>query len=120
MGVVYHAHYLVWCDIGRTEYIRRLGISYAEIETAGLLLAVADVGVRYGAPARYDDLISVETRLTEVRSRSLRFDYVICRETEPRERLATAFVRLVPMNRDGVPRRLPADLLNMFRDALSS
>lgn len=120
MGVVYHAHYLVWCDMGRTELIRSLGLSYADIEKGGLFLAVAEASVRYGASARYDDLIAVTTTLTEVRSRSLRFDYLIERDGELPRRLATATVRLVPMNRDGALRRLPDALLRIFRDGLAA
>ncbi|HUP88737.1 MAG TPA: thioesterase family protein, partial [Longimicrobiales bacterium] len=63
MGVVYHTHYLVWCEIGRTDYIRQFGVTYAELEEQGILLAVADAQIRYIASARYDDLINVETWL---------------------------------------------------------
>jgi acyl-CoA thioester hydrolase len=118
MGFVYHAHYLVWCDIGRTEFIRRLGTSYAEIERAGLLLAVAEASVRYAASARYDDLVAIETRLARIRSREIRFDYIIDRANEPRDRLATALVRLIPLARDGTLKRFPDHLLRMFRDVL--
>ena len=55
MGVVYHARYLVWLDIARTEHLRLSGMSYRELEAAGLRLAVSEVAVRYRQPARYDD-----------------------------------------------------------------
>jgi hypothetical protein len=58
MGVVYHAQYLVWCEIGRTELMRSLGVSYAELEHDGTMLAVSDASVRYHAAARYDDLVT--------------------------------------------------------------
>ena len=74
MGVVYHANYLVWCEVGRTDYIRAAGMSYREMEDAGVGLAVSDATIRFHGPARYDDLIVVETRLTEVRSRPVTFD----------------------------------------------
>ena len=66
MGVVYHAEYLVWCEIGRTEYIRAAGLAYAEMERRGTTLAVADASLRYHAPARYDDRVRVETSLRSV------------------------------------------------------
>ena len=77
MGVVYHAEYLVWCEMGRTEYIRSLGMSYAEMERRGVPLAVAEATIRYHAPARYDDRIRVSTTLARLGSRGLTFDYVI-------------------------------------------
>jgi acyl-CoA thioester hydrolase len=59
MGVVYHARYLVWLDIARTEHLRRSGMSYRELEEAGLRLAVGEVAIRYRRPARYDDEVRV-------------------------------------------------------------
>ena len=77
MGVVYHANYLVWCEIGRTDFIRALGTSYAQLERDGVMLAVSDVTMRFHAGARYDDAIRVHTRLSDVRSRSITFSYSI-------------------------------------------
>jgi len=71
MGVVYHANYLVWCEIGRTDFIRRIGRSYAELENEGVLLAVSDAALRFHASARYDDPIRVRTTLSNIRSRSM-------------------------------------------------
>src|ERR687883_1547438 len=77
MGVVYHANYLVWCEMGRTDFIRTLGLSYAEMERQGVSLAVSELSARFHAAARYDDLIRVRTLLTDVRSRMIAFDYVV-------------------------------------------
>src|SRR3954453_13166781 len=77
MGVVYYANYLVWCEVGRVEFLRSHGRSYAALEAEGTGLAVAEATVRYLAPARFDDLVRVETILTGVRSRAVIFDYVI-------------------------------------------
>ena len=79
MGVVYHANYFVWCEMARTELIRHRGPSYAQLETAGVYLAVADASMRYHAPARYDDMIRAESWITEVRSRTVSFGYRILR-----------------------------------------
>ena len=62
MGVVYHANYLAWCEVGRTEYIREAGMSYRSMEERGIGLAVSDVQMRFHAPATYDDVVRVETR----------------------------------------------------------
>src|SRR3954453_1131051 len=77
MGVVYYANYLVWCEVGRVEYMRALGRSYATLEHEGTGLAVAEAKVRYLSPARFDDLVRVETTLVGVRSRAVTFDYLI-------------------------------------------
>src|SRR3954470_16032829 len=77
MGIVYYANYLVWCEVGRVEFMRALGRDYASLEREGFGLAVAEATVRYLAPARFDDLVRVQTTLTTVRSRAVTFDYVI-------------------------------------------
>jgi acyl-CoA thioester hydrolase len=109
MGVVYHAEYLVWCEVGRTDFIRNLGLPYSELERSGTALAVAEATIRYHAPARYDDLIRVETRLVEVRSRAITFDYLI-RNGASGVRLATARTLLVSLDHTGKPTPLPADV----------
>jgi acyl-CoA thioester hydrolase len=108
MGVVYHAEYLVWCEVGRTDYIRSLGLPYAELERRGTILAVAEATIRYHTPARYDDLIRVETRLVDVRSRAISFEYLIRNVTG--DRLATARTLLVSLDRDGRPSSIPVDV----------
>ena len=107
MGVVHHRNYLVWCELGRTEHFRRLGANYAELERSGVVLAVAEANVRYAAPARYDDLIRVETRVADVGSRGVTFEYAIHR-AEDGERLATARTTLVALDKTGRVVTLPA------------
>jgi acyl-CoA thioester hydrolase len=115
MGVVYHAQYLVWCDIGRTEYIRRLGVSYAELERGGLRLAVAEAMLRFHAPARYDDIIHIDTRVERVQSRTLTFHYEILRAGPEPERLVTASTRMIALDAHGRTRTLPPELIQLFR-----
>lgn len=112
MGVVYHANYLVWCEIGRTELIRRRGSSYAELERDGVLLAVSEANLRYHASARYDDLVRVETWVEEVRSRAVTFGYLISRvDGDSTARLVSATTALVALDAEARPRKLPADLI---------
>lgn len=113
MGVVYHANYLVWCEMGRTEYIRTLGVSYAEMERAGIALAVAEAHVRFHASARYDNLIRVTTTISAARSRAVAFDYVVS-NAETDERLATAQTTLVSIDGAGRPTSLPAEFRKLF------
>ena len=113
MGVVYHTNYLIWCEVGRTEFIRALGMSYADMERAGVGLAVSDLSVRYHAPARYDDIVRVTTTLTSVRSRAIVFDYLIT-SSRSGERLASATTTLIALDRNGRPVSLPAEVRRLF------
>jgi acyl-CoA thioester hydrolase len=115
MGVVYYANYLVWCEVGRVEFLRSIGRSYAALEAEGIGLAVSEANVRYLAPARFDDLIRIETTLAGVRSRALTFDYLIT-HAESGARLATAFTSLVSIDGGGRLTAIPSDL----RDALAA
>lgn len=109
MGVVYHAEYLVWCEMGRTEYIRSRGLSYADMERSGVPLAVAEASIRYHAPARYDDMIRVSTVLARIGSRGLTFDYLIT-QAESGQRLASASTTLVALDAAGHATTIPADI----------
>lgn len=116
MGVVYHTHYLVWCEIARTDFIRHFGVSYADLERDGLLLAVAEAQVRYLASARYDDVVSVDAWIERAQSRLVTFGYEIFRtEPGPRQLLATAVTKLIALDRSATPRLLPSDLLGKFK-----
>jgi acyl-CoA thioester hydrolase len=109
MGVVYHAEYLVWCEVGRTDLIRALGLPYADLERRGTALAVAEASIRYHAAAHYDDIIRVETRLVDVRSRAITFEYVI-RNASTGDRLASARTMLVSIDPTGRPVPMPVDV----------
>lgn len=82
MGVVYHANYLTWFEIGRTELIRGLGYPYRRIEDMGLLLPVVEAEVKFKKPARYDDLVIIHTRVIEMSSVRLHFAYEIRKISE--------------------------------------
>lgn len=119
MGVAYHAHYLVWCEIGRTDLIRTLGPSYAEIEEQGVRLAVAEATLRYVAPARYDDELRIETRLERAQSRLVTFSYRIVLERpavtgEPGALVATATTVLVSIDQAGRTRSMPPEVRAAF------
>jgi acyl-CoA thioester hydrolase len=118
MGVVYHANYLIWCEIGRTDLMRQLGTSYAELERDGVALAVIDASVRYHFAARYDDLIRVRTKLTDVRSRSVKFNYTIENATTG-ARLASASTTLASINKEGKLVILPGEVREALENARS-
>ncbi len=122
MGVAYHAEYLVWCEVGRTDFIRALGVTYAEMERQGVRLAVADAQLRYHASARYDDIVRVETRLTALQSRSVTFAYDLRRVAEPGAtegvRLASASTMLISIAADGRPVAMPAHFRELMARGL--
>jgi len=117
MGVVYHAHYLVYFDVGRTEWMRAAGIPYAGLEARGFRLVVVDVGLRYLRPARYDEELSLATRVTEVGGASVLFAYEL---RGPAGLLATGHTRLGCLDRDNRPVRLPSDALALLRAGISA
>jgi acyl-CoA thioester hydrolase len=117
MGIVHHSNYLIWCEVGRTDYLRSIGTSYAELEKAGVVLAVAEVELRYHASARYDDRIVVTTTLCEVRSRTVTFDYLITLAASA-VRLATARTVLVSLDGAGQVTALPSLLRRQLVEAM--
>ena len=83
MGIVYYANYLVWFEIGRTDYCRARGFSYRDMEeNDDAFLVVAESYCRYKAPAYYDDELIVLTHINELRKRTLRFGYEILRAAD--------------------------------------
>jgi acyl-CoA thioester hydrolase len=83
MGIVYYANYFIWFEIGRVEFLRQLGFDYRKIEQEdGRFIAVADARCRYKAPARFDDLITIRTRLKGVRGPVIHFAYEILRQAD--------------------------------------
>jgi acyl-CoA thioester hydrolase len=118
MGVVYHANYLIWCEVGRTDFIRARGMSYADIERSGVGLAVSDLSARFHAAARYDDMVRVRTTLADVRSRSITFDYLIT-NAETLERLVSARTTLVSIDTGGKLVAIPAVVRALFHPSTS-
>jgi len=113
MGVVYHTNYLIWCEVGRTDFIRARGMSYADMERAGIGLAVSELSARFHAAARYDDMIRVRTTLTEARSRGVVFDYLITR-ADTGDRLVTARTALIAIDSAGRPTAFPPGVRALF------
>jgi acyl-CoA thioester hydrolase len=106
MGFVYHANYLVWMDMARTEHLRAAGMSYRDLEATGVFLAVTDVRIRYRRPARYDDLVRVRCWIRDLASRRVTFGYAIERAATD-ELLATAETALIALDRERALTRIP-------------
>jgi acyl-CoA thioester hydrolase len=109
MGIVYHAHYLVWFEIGRTEWCRAAGIPYAEMERAGLFIPVTRVDATFRRRSSYDDPIRIEARMAELSGRGCAFAYAVRGEAD--ELLADGSTRHIFTDPTGRPRRAPAEIL---------
>jgi acyl-CoA thioester hydrolase len=114
MGVVYHANYLVWFEVGRVEFIRQIGLDYASMERQGALIAVVEARARYKAPARYDEEILVRTTLAGFRGSIVRFRYAIVRASDE-TLLCEGETTHIVVGRDMKKRDLPEDVAERFR-----
>jgi acyl-CoA thioester hydrolase len=113
MGVVYYANYLVWFEVGRTEWLRDTGWTYREMERDGISLPVIEVHCEYRQPARYDDDLEIMTRANLVTPVRVRFDYEVVRPAD--ETIAAAgYTVHAALDMAGKPCRLPARILELF------
>ena len=110
MGVAHHSHYFVWFELGRTELMRRAGCAYGALEDVdGVFFPVIEAQATFAAPARYDEEVEIETRLTEAGGVRVRFDYVLRSALDARV-LCRGFTVHASCGRDGRPARLPDGL----------
>lgn len=114
MGRAHHAAFVGWFELGRTEMMRRSGLSYARMEKAGIFLPVVRLEVDYLAAAEYEELVRIHSRVGEIRSRRVRFDYTVTGEDD--RTLAEAVTTLVCIGGDGRPRRLPDEIRRRLAD----
>lgn len=107
MGVVYHSNYLIWFEVGRVELMRSLGFDYKRMELDDdTYIVVADVHCRYHHPARYDEVLTLRTRILEAKTRTLKFGYELFREAD-RKLLATGHTIHVACGRAGQVKQFP-------------
>jgi len=108
MGVAYYANYLVWFEVGRSEFCRERGFCYADLEASGYRLVVTDVNCRYRNAVRYDEAITVRTWLKEMNRRMITFGYRILRK-EKEELIAEGETRHLCLDSSGKPKSLPPE-----------
>lgn len=114
MKVAYYSQYLIWFECGRTELLRQIGYPYSHLEAQGVSLPVVEAWCRYHKPARYDELLSVRTTLTDLPKVRLRLDYEISR-CEPHEILAEGYTIHAFLNSEGHPTRAPKVFLEILK-----
>jgi acyl-CoA thioester hydrolase len=117
MGVVYHSNYIVWFEVGRVEMLRQLGFTYRDMESHdNIHIAVVDVHCRFKSPARYDDLLTVRTRLLNARESLLHFAYEIVRAADGKALAEGESIHIV-VNADFKRIHLPEKYLAPFLKA---
>ena len=112
MGVVYYSNYLVWFEVARTEFFRAMGVGYREMETRDkVYVPVVEAYCRYRSPLRYDDLVTVEAKLTDINATRLTFEY----EVRSAGRLAaTGNTKHAFINDKGKPIPIPPSVTKAF------
>jgi len=114
MGVVYHANYLVWFEVGRVELMRALGVEYKRMEIDDdCQIVVADAHCRYHHPARYDEVLRVRTRIAESKNRVIRFAYELFRDADG-QLLASGETTHIICGKNGKPKLLPQKYRKTF------
>jgi len=113
MGVVYHANYFVWFEVGRTDLLRNNGWTYRDMESEGFSLPVIEAHADYKQPARYDDELEVRVQGELASPARVRFSYEIVRAADG-TRLVTGHTVHATIDRDGRPCRLPERVRSLF------
>ena len=115
MGIVHHAVYPVWMELGRSDFLRQAGMPYPEWEAQGIMMAVSQLQLTYRAPARYDELVTVRAWLKSGGRRKVVFGYEISRDGV---RLVEAESVHLVVGPDGRSRTLPDAMLALVASAL--
>lgn len=115
MGFAYYGNYAQYFEMGRTEWMRKLGITYKKMEENGIMLPVMSLNINYLKPAKYDDLLTLITTLIKIPSVKIEFSYEIY--NEEKELLTTGKTTLVFVNmKTNKPTRAPEYILKKLRD----
>ena len=112
MGYCYYANYLTWFEVGRSALMREAGRSYRQVEADGFILPVIEAHCNYKKPARFDDLLVVETWISLLKTRKIRFDYRVVRDGEL---LVEGYTVHIPINPEGKPVALSRELIELLK-----
>ncbi|RCW90910.1 acyl-CoA thioesterase [Winogradskyella arenosi] len=115
MGVVYHANYAAYFEVGRTEWLREFGLSYKGMEDDGIMLPVVSLSINYKNSARYDDVLTVKTMLKKMPTASIEFFYEIYNESDVLLVTGNTVLAFVDMERNR-PTRCPKYLLEKLEN----
>lgn len=109
MGVAHHSNYAVWLELARVEFMRELNMDYRQVEAEGIYLMLTRLDVRYRKAAKFDDLITIQVKVAEVKSRTMAFEYLLTSETG--ETIATGITEHVATDKSYRLVRIPEALL---------
>lgn len=113
MGLVYHTNYIKWFEVGRNELMRQLGIAYSEIELLGFNLPLTKVSCHYFLPARYDHVLTIETKIEYIKRVSMKFNSYIWDE-ERKNLLVEGYTIHACTNSEEKIRRIPQQILDLL------
>ena len=115
MGFCYYGNYAQFLEVARVELLRSQGISYKELEDEGILLPVRNFSIKYIAPSRYDDLLSIQTEITNIKGSRIEFNYEI--RNQNNVLIATAYTELVFVNSNSLkPTNAPDEILTFYEN----
>ncbi len=114
MGIVYYANFFVYFEMGRTEYLRNLGIPYSELEKEHIYFPVIEANCRFRSPARYDDVLLIQTWVSELRHASVEFSHKVIREGD-NTLLAEGISKLACLNASHKPITIPEKLKKLLQ-----
>lgn len=119
MGQAYYGNYLRWFEMGRNELFRSMGLTYLTVESRGIFLPVAEVYCKYAVPARYDDLLTIETSLDTRLKAAIKFDYrIFCEDTKTL--LAQGYTKHACLNREGRVVRPPQFIKEVIEKSIQN
>jgi acyl-CoA thioester hydrolase len=119
MGVTYYANYLKWFEMGRNDFMRKIGTPYTSVEKTGLYFPVVEVSCRYHSPAHYDDVIVIETSLTELGPVTLTFSYELSRQRD-KQLLSTGWTKHACLDHEGQITKMLPNMQATLKAGLSS
>ena len=109
LGIVYHTNYIKWFEVGRGELLRELGIPYSQIENMGYYLPLTEVNCHYLCPARYDQIVLIETQIIFVKRASIKFRFLIWDEKQEKTLVEGESVHAC-INKQGKIVRIPREI----------
>ncbi|TLD43250.1 MAG: 4-hydroxybenzoyl-CoA thioesterase family active site [Candidatus Jettenia ecosi] len=114
MGIVYYANFLVYFEMGRTEFLRNLGLPYSELEREHIYFPVTEAHCRFRAPAHYDDILIIQTFVSELKHATVEFKHKIIREGD-NKLIAEGFTKLACLNASRKPTAIPEKLKKLLQ-----
>ena len=118
MGQAYYGNYFRWFEIGRSEMFRSRGLPYKAVEEKGIFLPVSEAHCKYSNPAKYDDILVIETSLDPKIKAGLKFDYKIY-DGDGKKLLAKGYTKHPCVNREGKVVRPPKFIKDLIAEMIA-